>query len=439
MIYFYTFLYILALIFYFPVFIIRVRWIKREKLELRPRFGLKLPPPADGRVCLWLHAVSVGEVFSLPRLVGRLRERHPSWRIVVTSLTPSGVRLAREKLSQLAEVAVVPLDLPWCWSRFWRQLRPSVLGLVESEFWPNLLFLARKKSLPVVLINGRISERSFRRIRRLRAIFLPWLETINVFLMQSEKDRQRLLRIGVKPEKISVIGNLKSDVALPEWPEEEKAIWRKKLGLQSEHKLITAGSTHPGEEAIFLKALAAVIPNNPNLRLVIAPRHPERWEEVASLSASYSFSWTRWSFFLNQADQPESTPHQWQVLIVDTLGDLPLFYSLADLTFVGGSLVARGGHNLLEPAFYGKPILFGPYMDNFAALTDAFLQGEAALRVRNETDLVEAIKRMETVEFQKMGEKAKEILRNLQGATEKTISVLESLIGERQTESAVKK
>lgn len=439
MIYFYTFLYIVGLIFYFPVFLFRVQWIKREKLELKARLSLNLPPFGSSQPCLWLHAVSVGEVFSLQRLVGQLRQRHPSWRIVVTSLTPSGVRLAREKLGGMAEVAIIPLDLPWCLNRFWQRLRPAVIGLVESEFWPNLLSLARKKSLPVVLINGRISDKSFRRIKLLRTFFLRLFKPVVVFLMQSEKDRQKLVEIGIKPEKISVIGNIKTDVTLPEWSEEEKILWRQRLGLVAEDKLITAGSTHPGEEAIFFKALAAIRPLSPNLRLIIAPRHPERAAEVASLAASFSLHSVQWSSYRNGTEAVGTSPQKWQVLIIDTLGDLPFFYSLADLTFVGGSLVARGGHNLLEPAFYSKPILVGPYMDNFAALTEIFLQGRAALRIRNEAELIEALSRISTPEFSEMGKRAKEILQGLQGATKRTIEVLEGLIRATEGEAEVEK
>ncbi len=438
MIYLYTFLYLLALIFYFPVFLIRVRWVKREKLELKPRLTLTLPPSADGRVCLWLHAVSVGEVFSLQRLVRQLRQRHPSWRIVVTSLTPSGVRLAREKLSQMAEVAIIPVDLPWCLERFWRRLRPALLGLVESEFWPNLLWLARKKSFPVVVINGRISEKSFSRMRKLRSFFLRFLDPVALFLMQSEKDRQKLIDLGVNHEKIMVIGNIKSDVSLPEWPEAEKACWRDRLGLEAETRLVVAGSTHPGEEVIFFKALAAVRAFNPKLKLIIAPRHPERAEEVASLGANFAIVCERWSSYRHESETAAPTCKAWEVLIVDTLGDLPLFYSLADLTFVGGSLVARGGHNLLEPAFYGKPILVGPYMDNFAALNDIFLQRGAALEIRDEAELVEAWKRIDAPEFLEMGKRAKEILRSLQGATQKTIEVLESFVGEMEGKAEIR-
>jgi len=387
-----------------------------------------LPAASEGKPCLWLHAVSVGEVLSLQKLIDRFIERHPSWRLIVTSLTPAGIRLAREKLGSRAEIWPVPVDLPWCLQRFFRQIKPRVLALTESEFWPNLIHLARKNSVPVILINGRISERSFRQMKRFRRLFLPVLNQIQLFLVQSEIERERLIEIGLPQNRIIVAGNLKAEIELPRFEESEKFYWRQKLGLGYGDRIITAGSTHPGEELKILRAFAELREKKKEVRLIVAPRHPARWTEIAELCSQTALRWQIWSRLKNgpQVQEPEAS--SWEVLIVDTLGDLPFFYFLADLALVGGSFVPRGGHNFLEPAFYGKPVIFGPHMENFAFLVRYFLEKRAALMVSRESELLEVFGQIEDEELRKMGERARETLKELEGATERTMAVFEDFM-----------
>ncbi len=428
MLYLYTFLYALILFFYFPFFWVRFRWLRREKLEIRPRLGLSLLPPSDYQPCLWLHAVSVGEILSLQRLVLQLRQSHPCWRFIVTSLTPAGLRLGRQRMGSIAEIAPIPLDLPFSLRRFFGRVKPSLIVLTESEFWPNLLRWAKRSSLPVILVNGRMSDRSLKRIKKFRRVFLTVLRNIDFFLVQSERDRQRFIEVGLPAEKVINTGNIKSDVEFKVLSEEEKAIWRKKLKLKPQDKLITAGSTHAKEENLLLEALASLKEVKPELKLIIAPRHPERWPEIGRLTESLFLLWERWSELRLKSEAGEVTSSEWRVLIIDTLGELPVFYGLADLTFVGGSLVPRGGHNLLEPAFFGQPILFGPHMENFAQLAQEFLRQKAALEVRTKKDLRQAFLNIETAEVKMMGERAKAILDGLQGATKKTTAVIEEFM-----------
>jgi len=426
--YLYTFLYALILLFYFPFFWVRFRWLRRERLEMRPRLGLSLPPPSDYRPCLWLHAVSVGEILSLQRLVLQLRQRHPSWRFIVTSLTPAGLRLGRQRMASIAEIAPIPLDLPFSLRRFFRQVQPSLIVLTESEFWPNLLHWAKRSSLPVVLVNGRMSDRSLKRIRKFRRLFLAIVKNIDLFLVQSERDRQRFIDAGLPAHRVINTGNIKSDVEFKVLSEEERVSWRERLKLKPQDKIITAGSTHPKEEDLLLEALASLKEAKPELKLIIAPRHPERWPEISHLAESFFLPWERWSELRRKSEDKQATSPEWRVLIVDTLGELPVFYNLADMTFVGGSLVPRGGHNLLEPAFFGQPILFGPHMENFAQLAQEFLQKKAALEVRTKEDLKQAFLNIETTEMKMMGERAKVILAGLEGATKKTTAVLEEFM-----------
>jgi 3-deoxy-D-manno-octulosonic-acid transferase len=432
--YLYTFFYAVLLIFYLPLFFLRFRGKKKERLDLGSRLTLKLPAASGEKPCLWLHAVSVGEVLSLQRLIGRFRERHPSWRLIITSLTPAGIRLAREKLGSRAEIWPVPVDLPWSLQRFFRQVKPRVLALTESEFWPNLIHLARKNCVPVILINGRISERSFRRMKRFRRLFLPVLNQIQLFLVQSERERERLIELGLPENRIIVAGNLKADIELPRFEESEKFDWRQKLGLGDRDRIITAGSTHPGEEQKILRSFAELREKKKEVRLIVAPRHPARWAEIAAFCSQAALPWQIWSRLKNGHQFAEPVASSWEVLIVDTLGDLPFFYFLADLALVGGSFVPRGGHNLLEPAFYGKPIIFGPHMENFAFLAQYFLEKGAALMVSEESELVEVFERIEDEELKRMGERARATLKELEGATERTLAVLEEFMKKKENQ-----
>lgn len=427
MIYLYSFIYALLLCLYFPFFFLKFKR-KKESLDLILRLALNLPPRQDKQPCLWFHAVSVGEVLSLQNLLDELSRLHPEWRLLVTSLTPSGIRLARERFQGKAEIWPVPIDFPWCLSRFFKKVKPSLLALVESEFWPNLIRQARRNSVPVILINGRISPRTFKRIKKFRFLFLPLLRQIDLFLVQSIREKEKFEEIGIDETKIKVTGNLKTEVNLPLYPEADKNDFRKKLGITSDEKVITAGSTHPGEEKILLLALKKIREKKPQYKLIIAPRHPARWPEIADQCSFLSLDWQRWSLLKERIQGTNQADLNWEVLIVDTLGELPFFYFLADLAFVGGSLVPRGGHNLLEPAFYGKPIVYGPYMDNFAYLADYFLERGAATRVFQESDLVALWEQIGEASLAKMGAQAKKALKELEGATGKTIAFLEEVV-----------
>ncbi|MCX7974992.1 MAG: 3-deoxy-D-manno-octulosonic acid transferase [Candidatus Aminicenantes bacterium] len=428
MIYLYTLIYAFLLLGYFPLFLWKFNCKRKERLDLSSRLALKLPLPSPrGQPCLWIHAVSVGEVLSLQSLVEKWKGLHPEWRLLVTSLTPAGLKVAKEKLLK-AEVRPIPIDLPCCLQRFFKRVKPSLLALTESEFWPNLIWVAHKNSVPVILINGRMSERSFQRIKKFRLFFLPFLKLIDLFLVQSLIEKQRLIEIGVAEEKIRITGNLKTEIKLPLFTDEERAKFRKKMGLSSKEKIITAGSTHPGEEEILLRAFIELKKYKSEYRLIIAPRHPARWAEIANLCSQLSVHWQRWSLIKNKNQEENLDKSSWEVLIVDTLGELPFFYFLADLTFIGGSLVQRGGHNLLEPAFYGKPIIFGPHMENFLFLADYFLERQAALKVANQQELVEIWSHREEELFMRIGERAKKALTELEGATDKTIACIEEII-----------
>lgn len=383
---------------------------------------MELPAAKSEAPSIWIHAVSVGEVLSLRRIVFELRAKHPSWPIYFSTLTNAGYKIARETLRGAEEVFFVPLDFHWVVRRFFAALRPRLFVLAESEFWPHLLRQAGRNCRSVILINGRISQRSFKKYYRWRRLVRPVLGNIDYFLVQTEKDLERLKRIGVPKQKIEVAGNLKVDLFLPLVNAEEIRGMRADFGISSEKKIIVAGSTHQGEEAMIFKAFKEAKKNRPDLVLVIAPRHPERSAEVEKAATAAGLR------VLKRTRAGPGRP--WEVLILDTIGELAKFYSLADLAFVGGSLVPHGGQNLLEPAYYGRPICFGKHMENFAALADRFVGSGAARIVLGPEELEDFFMIQDENALEDMGRKAKELLQSLQGATARTLKVIETRITE---------
>ena len=416
----YSFFLLMGFLLYAPGYFIQMKIRKKESLFLKERLGIKLPAAKPGAPSLWIHAVSVGEVLSLRRLVSELRTKHPSWPIYFSTLTNSGYNVAKQALSGVAEIFFVPLDFGRVVRRFFSVLRPQLFVLAESEFWPHLLRQARRSCRSVILVNGRMSRRSYRKYRRWRSLVRPVLGNIDYFLVQTELDRERLEGIGIPAQRIEVAGNLKAEVCLPEVSVEERHNLRTAFGLSPEKKVIIAGSTHRGEETLILKAFAGAREIRPDLAVVIAPRHPERSPEVEKAAVELGLRVMRRTQV--ESDKP------WDVLILDTIGELTKFYALADLAFVGGSLIPHGGQNLLEPAFYGKPLCFGKHMENFAALADDFVSSGAARIVLGPEELEDVFLMKDERALEEMGRRAKDLLRSLQGATARTLQVIESRI-----------
>lgn len=394
--------------------------LRRERLFIKERLGFRLPEKRNQTNSLWLHAVSVGEVLSLQNLILRLKQKHPDWAIYFSTLTNTGMRVAREKLASVDQIFFIPLDFPFIVRKFFNTLQPKLFILAESEFWPILLKEAKRKTKGVLLINGRISHRSFRRYLRFRFLARKILENIDLFLMQTEDDKERLEKMGMHPENVRAVSNLKSEIELPLLNDEELAKIKKELGISSKKKIIVAGSTRKGEEIKLLKAFEKARGVREDLSLILAPRHPERFDEVVRTCLNYPFQVKRRTQI--------SADSEWDILVLDTLGELAQIYALGDLAFIGGSLVPWGGHNLLEPAFYRKPIFFGPHMKNFSYLSRKFVQSGAARVVFNEEELLEMFLMQNESFLKEMGDRAKETLDSLQGATEKTIRAIEVMM-----------
>ena len=410
----------MALFVYIPVYFFKLRILKGQKLYLSQRLGLRLPRKIPGEKSIWIHAVSVGEVLSLQNFTKQIKTRHPDWVIYFSSLTNTGISMAEEKLSFVDSVFFIPFDFKWISQRLFKALEPDVFVLAESEFWPNILRVAHKRTRGILLVNGRISKTSWRRYSRMKFLIRNILGKVGKFLVQTDLDKERLESIGINPESIQVAGNLKAEIDLPSLSEEKILDLKSELNIPETVKVAVAGSTHNGEEQQLLDAFKAVKHERKDLRLILAPRHIDRSREIEKLASALSLRVKRRTLLSDGED--------WDVLILDTVGELAQFYALSDLAFIGGSLVPWGGQNLLEPAFYSKPVFFGRYMDNFAYLAEIFERSGAAQVVTKEEDLKEMLSMSDTHNLEKMGKAAKKTLQNLQGATEIAVKAVEGIV-----------
>jgi len=399
-----------------PKYVIEMRLLRGEPLRIAERLSLRRPSPKRNRPLVWIHAVSVGEALSLRTLLREIRAAYPGWEIGFSALTNAGYAVAREKLKDVDRLFLVPVDVGWCVRRVFRRLRPDLFVLVESEFWPRLLREAEKKRCPVLLINGRISEHSHRRMRRYRFLSRRWLGKIARFLVQTPLDRERLESIGVDPAKIEVSGNLKCDVRLPVVAAVDLARLRGELGIGPGRKTVVAGSIHPGEERQLLQAFREARRRRDDVLLILAPRHPDKFVEIENEFAGGDLLLRRRTTL--------APGESWDVLLLDTIGELASFYAFSDAAFIGGSLVPHGGQNLLEPAFYGKAVFFGPSMENFIDLAKAFVLAGAAKVVSAPEELAEVFLFKDPEAIAEMGRRARMVLESLQGATRKTMAAL---------------
>ena len=388
---------------------------------------------------IWIHAVSVGEVLAVTQLVAEMKTQLPDYRIVVSTTTDTGQKLAREKFGE-ENVFRAPLDLPWAVQSFLDALRPGMLVLAESEFWPNLLHAARRSGAAVAVVNARVSDRSLPRYKRFRRLFTRVLADVDLLLAQSEEDARRLVAIGAPPERVHVGGNLKFEVKPPArgeiYARLAEAMKRDDIG-----PLIVAGSTLEGEEAMLLDAFRKVRDRYSRSMLLLAPRHPERFDSLATLLTTSGLPFQRRSQWndlpaipaagMNGA--PSRSSVVGGVLLLDSIGELASAYEFADLAFIGGSLVPRGGHNVLEPAYFGVPILVGPHTENFRDIVDIFRHADALRVVTPETLAAVMLDLLANVdERERLGRNARDVMHSQQGATRRTADALFALLPNAQ-------
>ena len=357
-VFFYNIALLLGLVVSAPWWLWRMATTEKYREGLGERLGrvpARLRGLGGGAPVIWVHAVSVGEVLAVSRLLMTLETALPNLFVAISTTTRTGQALARERFG-VNRVFYCPLDLPWATRAYLNALQPKMLILAETEFWPNLLNGCRRRGIPVAVVNARISDRSFPRYMRLRRPWRPFLSRLAAVLAQSEVDAERLRAIGCAAERVSVAGNLKFDVRAA--GESEAARLLKALGTGL--RFVVAGSTLEGEEAALLQAWPKLGAADPHLALVLAPRHPERFAAVAGYLEASGIPWVRRSEWKGKAD-PIAPLEPGQIVLLDTIGELASVYSLATVAFVGGSLVPAGGHNPLEPAQFGVPIVMGPH------------------------------------------------------------------------------
>jgi 3-deoxy-D-manno-octulosonic-acid transferase len=420
----YSLLMAIGLVFALPVYLWKGRATGKYLRTWRARMG-GLPPQAasPGGPAVWIHAVSVGEVLAARPLVAALAERLPSHRLFVSTTTMTGNAVAGRSVRGATGLFYAPFDFPGPVRRALRTLDPVLLVLVETEIWPNLIHEARRRGSRVAMVNGRISPRSFSRYRRIRGFLSRVLGEVDLFLMQGQAHGERIRDLGAPAGRISVTGNLKFDAAEAPHVVEELQL---RLGRKARggRPLVVAGSTSAGEDEMILAAFSRVRETVAEAALVIAPRHPERFDAVLVLAQSAGFSCEKRSALRAEA---------WagvDVVVLDTLGELAQVYALADVAFVGGSLVPTGGHNVLEPAVAGKAILVGPHMENFQEIADQFRTEEALVVVASVEDLAREVTDLlvDTERRKRLGDKARSLVERNRGAVKRTVDALARLV-----------
>lgn len=405
----FDFLFFIYALIYLPYLLFTGRWYK----GFFCRLGF-FPPGLKNRLSksstIWIHAVSVGEIIAISSLITNINSRWPNYTLVVTTTTKTGYELAQNKLGQKAIVIPSPLDFSWVVSTFVRLIKPKIYIAAETEIWPNLFSCLKREKIPTVIINGRISDTSFGRYKLIKFLLKSTLDKVSLFCMQSDTDAVRIIELGAAKDKVFVVGNIKFD----DGPHQETL---SAILIPRNRPLWIAGSTHPGEEEIILKVF---IKHKDAWDLIIAPRHVDRSEHIVRLVESQGLKAIRLSQYLG-------LPELNTVLIVDTIGHLKALYAKASLVFVGKSLCVGGGHNIIEPALYAKPIIVGPRMENFRDITSIFKNQGAMIQVKDTLEFEEQVDRLMDDETLRnhLGQKAYELVSANQGAGSRTLNALE--------------
>ena len=391
-------------------------------------------PDRPAQPVIWIHAVSLGEVVAVTPLVIELHRRHPECRLVVSTVTETGREAAEQRLAGVAEHCYAPLDFPWVVSRFIERLQPRLYLFVETELWPNLLWHLRKRGVPTALVNGRLSSRSFARQQwaPVRSFYRTMLQTLSLCLMQSDRDVDRIIALGAEASRVRRTGNIKFDQPIPSVAGGETT--RASLGLQENEQLLVAGSTHPGEEETLVECYRTLVAQCPSAVLLLAPRHIERVESVEAMIQARGFAVQRRSA-IGQGVAPRLTGPR--VVVLDSRGELAAIYREAVVAFVGGTLVPIGGHNLLEPAQWAKPVLFGPYTDHCAEIADLLVHAGGGYRILQADDLTRQVVALfsDNKERERMGQLARQVVEQNQGALQQTLEAIDKLLTPQQGSS----
>lgn len=412
--------YLLAAVIVGPFYMLS-RLVKRKRTASpKRRLGFVEAPAGEGEL-VWIHGVSVGEVLAARSIVAELRRARPQARIVITSTTVTGLAVARETYPDLT-VLESPFDLSGAVRRFLRRVRPSVLVLMELELWPNLIAGCRRAGVPVLVANAKMSERSGRGYRRMLRVMPRFMDGISAFLTQDATYADRIRALGVPAARVEVVGNLKYDNVTYDDTRPGRGSLRSEHGYAADAPIVIFGSTHPGEDEIVLRACAIVRATTPDLRVVLAPRHPERIAAVAALAVEAGWR-------VGRRSTPDAEPDP-GVLVVDTMGELASLYGLADVAFVGGTLVPVGGHNPLEPAALGLPLVVGPHFHTVAETVDELRAAKALEIVSDAETLAASVTRWLTDEGARAraAQGAEAVISRHKGSARRTIRTLVGLL-----------
>jgi 3-deoxy-D-manno-octulosonic-acid transferase len=411
-----------------PWFIYQALRYKKYVGSLGQRMGyLPVSFNMDGDESIWVHAVSVGEVLTARPLISDLKRRYPNLRMFLSTTTMAGQQLARRSVQDVDAVFYFPFDFGFVVRRTLDLVRPKLFIMMETEIWPNLLRECRARGIKTAVVNGRLSARSFPRYRMIRPMMRRVLDDIDKFLVQSEESARRFIDLGADPARVVVTGSLKFD-SLEVSPSALQARSRDRVlryfRVPASRPVIVSGSTMKGEEVAVLRAFRRVRTAAPNTLLVLAPRNPERFAEAEQLAKQEGWKVAR------RSDLAIDAEPRVDVVILDTIGELATIYQLATVVFVGGSLVATGGHNVLEPAVFGKPIVFGPHMENFLEIAEAFVSNGAGMQLAGESELDEAFLSLmsDPVRRARLGAAARALVEANRGANEKSVKVLSALL-----------
>jgi 3-deoxy-D-manno-octulosonic-acid transferase len=396
----------------------------KYKIGFWQRMGF-YPDEIKGQTPIWIHAVSVGEVIASTSIIKGIRREYPDAKIILSTVTDTGQQIAKERIKEADYIIYFPFDFSWSVKRALDTINPIICIIMETELWPNFLREANKKDVPVAVINCRISERSFKRYRIISLFMKDVLMNVKLFSMQTEDDSKRIIALGADKRNVSVSGNIKYDSEFKLIGDEKAKEIKDTVGVNSNDKIFIAGSTHPGEEEIMLKLYSHILKGHPDYRLIIAPRHIERVGEVEEI--------VRRKGLVPLRKTKIRTPHSalnTHVIVLDTIGELGFMYSIADIVFVGGSLIPHGGQNILEPAFYKKPVIFGKYMMNFQEIAREMASSGGGIQVDSEGDLIKEIdgllsnkKRMIEV-----GEKGYQVIMKNRGALQRNLELIGEML-----------
>ena len=406
-----------------PYFVYKMFQTGKYRAGLGERLGAVRARDSK-RPCVWIHGVSVGEVQTAKPFVEEFKKRHPDWEIVISSTTNTGIQVARNNFKD-EKVFYFPLDFSLVTSSVIKKINPRAVLLMELEVWPNFLRSAEKAGARTLIINGRISEKAFTLQKRFWKLIRPSYRRIAHICVQTQLYGDRLKELGVEPEKIEITGTMKYDSVQTEIDDDEVGKLRNILGIGENEKVLVGASTHRSEELSLLDAFTELKKEFPLLRLILVPRHPERFDEVARLLESKGIRFARKSK-INQGETPQGD----EVILGDTMGELTSINMMADIVFVGGSLIPHGGQNMLEPAGFAKAVLFGPHVFNFQETVDLLLAQDGAVMIKTAEELQPAIRRFLSDEeaARRMGRRARGVVEARKGATSRNVKAVEKIL-----------